>query len=66
MHRVVLSICSFAASVFPALPPFVVDAETSHGFAWEDGADVDAYILPLYHYVKNVNRTDDGGGYYGK
>eukprot|EP00752_Nemacystus_decipiens_P012631 g11187.t1 len=37
-----------------------------HGFAWEDGADVDAVILPLYYYVKNVNRTEDGGGYHGK
>ncbi|CAN0038717.1 unnamed protein product [Hapterophycus canaliculatus] len=35
-----------------------------HGFAWEDGADVKTYILPLYHYLKNVNRTEDGG-YYG-
>eukprot|EP00903_Cladosiphon_okamuranus_P018127 g16682.t1 len=32
-----------------------------HGFAWAEGADVDSHILPLYHYVKNVNRTDDGG-----
>ncbi|CAB1102459.1 unnamed protein product [Ectocarpus sp. CCAP 1310/34] len=35
-----------------------------HGFAWADGADIDSHILPLYHYVTNVNRTDDGG-YYG-
>lgn len=40
-------------------------AKNSHGFAWEEGADVGAHILPLLHYVKNVNRTDDGG-YYGK
>lgn len=36
-----------------------------HGFAWADDADVETHILPLYHYVRNVNRTDDGG-YYGK
>ncbi|CAM9556356.1 unnamed protein product [Ectocarpus fasciculatus] len=35
-----------------------------HGFAWEAGADVYSHILPLYHYVKNVGRTDEGG-YYG-
>ncbi|CAM9859661.1 unnamed protein product [Pylaiella littoralis] len=35
-----------------------------HGFAWADGADIASHILPLYYYVKNVNRTDDGG-YYG-
>ncbi|CAN0085600.1 unnamed protein product [Ectocarpus sp. 8 AP-2014] len=35
-----------------------------HGFAWADDADIDSHILPLYHYVTNVNRTDDGG-YYG-
>ncbi|CAM9859592.1 unnamed protein product [Pylaiella littoralis] len=35
-----------------------------HGFAWEDAADMDTHVLPLYHYVKNINRTDDGG-YYG-
>ncbi|CBJ26856.1 conserved unknown protein [Ectocarpus siliculosus] len=35
-----------------------------HGFAWADGADIDSHILPLYHYVTNVNRTDEGG-YYG-
>lgn len=37
----------------------------SHGFTWPDGADTTSYILPLYHYVKNVNRTEEGG-YYGK
>eukprot|EP00903_Cladosiphon_okamuranus_P016615 g15327.t1 len=35
-----------------------------HGFVWPDGADAASYILPLYHYVKNVGRTTEGG-YYG-
>lgn len=39
--------------------------EHSHGFAWEAGSDVNTHVLPLYHYVRNVNNTDDGG-YYGK
>lgn len=37
----------------------------SHGFAWAEGTDVDTHILPLYHYVKNVGRTEEGG-FYGK
>ncbi|CAN0451299.1 unnamed protein product [Pylaiella littoralis] len=32
--------------------------------AWPDGADVASHILPLYNYVTNIDRTDDGG-YYG-
>eukprot|EP00752_Nemacystus_decipiens_P013910 g12347.t1 len=35
-----------------------------HGFAWEEGADVDTHILPLFHFVRNVNKTESGG-YYG-
>ncbi|CAM9616366.1 unnamed protein product [Scytosiphon promiscuus] len=35
-----------------------------HGFAWADDADMETQILPLYYYVTNVNRTEDGG-YYG-
>ncbi|CAB1119358.1 unnamed protein product [Ectocarpus sp. CCAP 1310/34] len=34
-----------------------------HGFAWAEGADVDTHILPLYHYVKNVGRTEEAGFY---
>eukprot|EP00903_Cladosiphon_okamuranus_P015443 g14263.t1 len=32
-----------------------------HGFAWDEGADFTSYILPLYHYVRNVG----GGGFSG-
>eukprot|EP00752_Nemacystus_decipiens_P012630 g11186.t1 len=35
-----------------------------HGFAWPDGADTTGNILPLYHFVKNFGRTEEGG-YYG-
>ncbi|CAN0210094.1 unnamed protein product [Ectocarpus sp. 8 AP-2014] len=36
-----------------------------HGFAWAEGTDVNNHILPLYHYVKNIGRTEEEGGYYG-
>lgn len=47
------------------IPPLRVSVDHSHGFGWSDGADAASNILPLYNYVKNFGRTDDGG-YYGK
>lgn len=44
---------------------FRLSVECSHGFAWEEGSDVNTHILPLYHFVRNVNKTESGG-YYGK
>lgn len=54
---------SIVVSAARLLRLFVVDH--SHGFAWEAGSDVNTHILPLYHYVRNVNHTETGG-YYGK
>jgi len=36
-----------------------------HGFAWQDGADYDKEIDPLYHYVRNFDHKGQRG-YYGR
>lgn len=58
---------AFALSLVPCtlINRFSLFFYHSHGFAWGDGADTTSNILPLYHYVKNFGRTEEGG-FYGK
>lgn len=36
-----------------------------HGIVWEDGASFEAYILPLYKFVRTFDHRD-ARGYYGR
>ena len=36
-----------------------------HGFVWAEGASLESFIKPLYHFVRNFDHRDERG-YHGK